>query len=215
MLSLLSLAFLGLLFGVRHATDPDHVVAVTTFVSRRRSVRAASGVGMLWGIGHTGTILVVGGALVLLKLAIVPRVGLGMEFAVALMLVSLGVVNLLGVRRSARGECAATVRPVLVGVMHGLDGSAAVALAALTQIGDAWGAVAYLFVFGVGTILGMLLITTAIAIPSAYAAQRVAGLQHWFRLTSGAASLCVGLYLAHRAGVVNGLFSAHPRWTPE
>src|ERR1039458_4812648 len=84
----------SLLLGMRHATDPDHIVAVTTIVSRERSVRRSMGVGVLWGIGHTVTIFAVGGAIVLYKFAFTPRLGLSMEFSVALMLVVLGTLNL-------------------------------------------------------------------------------------------------------------------------
>src|SRR5205085_1007588 len=90
-------AGIGLLLGMRHSTDPDHVIAVTTIVTRLRSLRHASFVGMLWGIGHTLTIFVVGSAIILFGLVIPPRLGLSMEFAVALMLILLGVLNLTGV----------------------------------------------------------------------------------------------------------------------
>src|SRR6478672_3892437 len=87
----------SLLLGMRHATDPDHVVAVTTIVSRERSAWTAGAIGALWGVGHTLTILV-GGAIILLKLAFTARLGLSLEFAVACMLVVLGAMNLLDVR---------------------------------------------------------------------------------------------------------------------
>src|SRR6185312_608796 len=90
-----SLAFLGFFLGMRHATDPDHVVAVTTIVSRERRVDRAGGIGMLWGLGHTATILVVGGAILLFDVVIPPRLGLSMEFSVAVMLVLLGVLSLV------------------------------------------------------------------------------------------------------------------------
>src|SRR6516164_11757119 len=84
---------------MRHATDADHVVAVTTIVSRERSARAALAIGGLWGLGHSVTILGVGGAIVVLGLIIPPRVGLGMEMSVAAMLVVLGITNLTGAIR--------------------------------------------------------------------------------------------------------------------
>ena len=70
---------------MRHATDPDHVLAVTTIVSRERSLFHAAVVGALWGLGHTITILGVGSAIILLKLTIPPALGLTMELAVAFM----------------------------------------------------------------------------------------------------------------------------------
>src|SRR6266852_4620098 len=99
MISLLSILALGFFLGMRHATDPDHVIAVTTIVSRQRSIRQAALIGILWGMGHTITILVVGSAIILFGLVIPPRVGLTMEFSVGLMLILLGILNLTGMMR--------------------------------------------------------------------------------------------------------------------
>ena len=87
----LGIALLGLLMGMRHATDPDHVIAVTTIVSRELHLTAASRVGIVWGIGHTLTVLAVGAAIIVFKIAIPIRLGLAMEFAVAVVLILLGV----------------------------------------------------------------------------------------------------------------------------
>ena len=98
MLSSISILLLGFLLGMRHATDADHVVAVTTIVSEEGSVRRASGIGALWGIGHSITVLLVGGAIIAFRLAIPPRLGLALEFSVALMLIALGLITLAGRR---------------------------------------------------------------------------------------------------------------------
>jgi high-affinity nickel-transport protein len=99
MSALLSVILLGFFLGMRHATDSDHVVAVTTIVSRQRTLRAAVLIGALWGIGHTVTIVVIGGAIVLFSVVIPPRVGLTMELSVAVMLILLGALNLTGIMR--------------------------------------------------------------------------------------------------------------------
>src|SRR3984893_10612587 len=99
MINLLSILSLGFFLGMRHATDPDHVIAVTTIVSRQRSIRHAALIGILWGLGHTITILAVGSAIILFGIVIPPRVGLTMEFSVGLMLILLGVLNLSGLMR--------------------------------------------------------------------------------------------------------------------
>src|SRR5437867_11755151 len=91
MITLLSLISLGFFLGMRHATDPDHVIAVSTIVTRQPTLRAALLIGILWGIGHTLTIVVVGAAIILFSIVIPPRLGLTMEMAVALMLVVLGL----------------------------------------------------------------------------------------------------------------------------
>src|SRR5690349_23650102 len=81
---------------MRHATDPDHVIAVSTIVSRERSIPKAGLIGILWGCGHTLTIAIVGSAIILFGVVIPPRAGLTMEFSVGLMLILLGVLNLTG-----------------------------------------------------------------------------------------------------------------------
>src|SRR5262249_51033836 len=96
MTGLLSIIALGFFLGMRHATDPDHVIAVTTIVSRHRTMKHASLIGALWGAGHTVTIVIVGGAILLLGWVIPARVGLSMEFSVAVMLILLGITNLTG-----------------------------------------------------------------------------------------------------------------------
>src|SRR6202162_1318365 len=90
-LNVLSFLLLGFFLGMRHATDADHVVAVTTIISRERTVRNAALIGIVWGIGHTLTLLLVGGAIVLFGLVVPPRLGLSLEFSVGIMLIALGV----------------------------------------------------------------------------------------------------------------------------
>ena len=214
--ALLSVAVLGFLLGMRHATDPDHVVAVTTIVAQQKSLGRAARTGVLWGLGHTGTIILVGGAIIVLKVqlaAIPPRVGLTLEFAVAVMLVVLGLLTLAGGERRVADS---TARPLTVGFIHGLAGSAAVAtLPQVALIPNPGWALAYLGVFGIGTIVGMLLVTVSIAAPSLLAAHRFAGLNTTLRMASGVASVGFGLFLAHRIGFVDGLFTSAPSWSPQ
>lgn len=214
--ALLSVTLLGFLLGMRHATDPDHVVAVTTIVSQQRSLVKAARTGVLWGIGHTLTIILVGGAIIVLKVqisAIPPRVGLTLEFAVAVMLIVLGLLTLAGGERRVADSMA---RPLTVGFVHGLAGSAAVAtLPQVALIPNPGWALAYLGVFGVGTIVGMLLVTASIAAPSLLAVNKFAGLNRTLRIASGVASIAFGLFLAHRIGFVDGLFTSAPSWTPQ
>ena len=98
-MTVFSILALGFFLGMRHATDSDHVVAVTTIVSQRRKVGSAALTGIFWGIGHSITLLVVGTAIVLFGVAVPERLGMSLEFCVALMLVLLGLLNLVGSRR--------------------------------------------------------------------------------------------------------------------
>jgi high-affinity nickel-transport protein len=198
---------LGLLLGMRHALDADHVVAVTTIVTRERSLAKAARVGAWWGLGHSATIFIVGGVIVAFRLAVAPRVALAFEFVVALMLIALGVMNLW----RARGEAAApTLPPLVIGLVHGLAGSAAIALLVLAGLSSAFDGLVYLGVFGLGTMLGMTAVTAAIAVPALAATHRVANMRRYLRLGAGALSLVFGLMLAHEIGVVQGLFAATP-----
>jgi len=81
MTSGMAILAIGFVLGMRHATDPDHVIAVSTIVSRERSILKAGLIGVLWGVGHTLTILVVGAGIIVFDLAIPARVGLTMEFS--------------------------------------------------------------------------------------------------------------------------------------
>jgi high-affinity nickel-transport protein len=107
------------------------------------------------------------------------------------------------------------LRPLVVGLVHGLAGSAAVALLVLATIRDPWWALGYLLVFSVGTIAGMMLITATLALPLAYTAGRHARVSQVMATAAGLASLAFGLFLAYQIGFVQGLFGGHPRWTPE
>jgi len=265
MLTLCSIIAIGFFLGMRHATDPDHVIAVTTIVSRQRSMKHAASIGALWGVGHTITILIVGSAIILFGLAIPPRVGLTMELSVGLMLILLGILNLSGIIRwitekwsptrkaahshphvhgdyihsHSHGHAPEThghaenatpvswmdrafgklglyqvLRPLAVGIVHGLAGSAAVALLVLTTIRTPVAAVAYLLVFGIGTIAGMMLITAVIAVPFTFSQARFARLNRSLGTASGVISLCFGLFIVYQMGFVNGLFTLNPTWMP-
>src|SRR6185437_7398665 len=248
MITLISIVALGFFLGMRHATDPDHVIAVSTIVSRERNVAKSAWVGVVWGIGHTLTIFVVGAALILLdfigpqgsgavRLHLNPRIGLLMDLAVAVVhshahahgdfvhshphshgpvshphaSTQMPAARLDKILRRFRAY--QLIRPLIIGIVHGLSGSAAVALLVVPIIRDPRWSVAYLLVFGIGTIIGMMLITLAIA--STF--HLVRGGQKFFQrlaLASGLLSLGFGLVIAYQICIVNGLFSVHPMWTP-
>jgi hypothetical protein len=107
-----------------------------------------------------------------------------------------------------------TLRPLLVGMVHGLAGSAAVALLILSTIREPRWAVFYLLVFGIGTIAGMMLITTAMAFPLSFAGSRFAWLNRGLIAGSGVVSLGFGLFICYHIGFRQGLFTSHPNWTP-
>jgi ABC-type nickel/cobalt efflux system permease component RcnA len=275
MIGFFSILAVGFFLGMRHATDPDHVIAVTTIVSNQRKWMRAALVGAFWGVGHTVTIFVVGTVIILFNFVIPVRVGLSMELSVAVMLVILGLANIAGFLRSTPAGSIRThdeaavihshphshgdyvhshphahlpeshphapdhtpltwldrafgrsglyqyLRPFVVGVVHGLAGSAAVALLVLATIRNVQWAIAYLLIFGVGTIAGMMLITLILAISMSLAsAFTMAGkarerFSRRLAFASGLLSLGFGLFVAYQICFVNGLFTTHARWIPQ
>ncbi len=234
-MTLLAILALGFFLGMRHATDSDHVVAITTIVSRERSPRAALGIGALWGLGHSVTILLVGGAIVLFGWVIPPRVGLSMEMSVAVMLIVLGAMNLSSllsrIGQAAHSHAHATppappspehehahvrgpLRPLAIGVVHGLAGSAAVALLVLATIKSASMALLYLAIFGAGTVAGMMLLTLAMAVPISAMSRRFDNLELGLSRVTGLVSIAFGLFLAYQIGITDGLLVGTPQWSP-
>jgi ABC-type nickel/cobalt efflux system permease component RcnA len=255
-----TVTLLGLFLGMRHSTDPDHVVAVSTIVSRQRSVKSSATIGLLWGLGHTLTIFLVGSAIIIFGVVIPPRLGLSMEFCVALMLILLGILNLTGVMqwiterftpakkaadsmpanlwsplsndesttkklsrqdRSSFGRTVQklglyqTLRPLVIGLIHGLAGSAAVALLVLSTIKNPFWSTAYLLVFGIGTMAGMMFMTAAISAPLIFAGKKFSSINRHLTAVSGVASVAFGMFLVYQIGFVDGLFTSHVHWIPQ
>ena len=213
----LAVIAIGLLLGLRHAADPDHVVAVTAIAARTRRILPAMWLGVVWGLGHTLTLFAVGAGIIVFNWAVPARLGLAMEFCVAIALVVVGLLN-LGRRPSASGLEGGSDRPparraFLVGLVHGLAGSAAVALLVLATVRDPLRACGYLLVFALGTLIGMALVTTGFALPVATAAKRWGGSARLIHVATGALSLAFGLWLAWQIGWGDGLFRTAPHWT--
>lgn len=257
---LLALAGFGFVLGMRHATDADHVIAVTTILARSRKFMHSTLIGGLWGLGHTVTVLVVGTLIIAFNVVIPPPVGLAMEFAVAVMLILLGILNLTGAMRRlterftppapmhghahehlhaheagsdphghehahlhGHGSDPGLVatfgwyqlgRPVVVGLVHGLAGSAAVALLVLATIHDTGAAMVYLLIFCGGVASGMAILTTLIGLPFLVSRARSERINRYLTVGSGILSLAFGLYLAYQIGVVDGLFTGNFHWEP-
>ena len=232
--TLLTTLVLGFGLGVKHALDADHVVAVSTLVSQYRNPLRATLAGIFWGIGHTLTLLLAGIAVIIFKLAIPDRLALSMEFVVGAVLFGLGIQVLwkyLPKKKHAhfhdhgdemhthehfhiyqnRGEDAHHHAPrqhksLLIGMLHGLAGSAALVLLVLGTIRSPVAGVVYILVFGTGSILGMMMISTLIGLPFALSSQRFASVNHTIRFIAGAISVGLGLFVMVEIGLVRGLF---------
>lgn len=248
-MSALTILFLGFLLGLKHAADADHVVAVTTIVSRARKLRHAAMVGITWGIGHTFMIVAVGVVIIFFHVSIPVRLQLLFEFIVAMALVILGLLNLSGVMKhlliafgrlhshfhshdrvhvhvhaheNALHEQAEPhehvsefvtqhgilqlIRPLMVGIIHGLAGSAAIALLVLGSISDAITGFLYLGIFSVGTIVGMTALTTLLGVPIVAGSKKFVRFDRIVTTIAGCISIIYGLYFGYHIGVTEGLF---------
>jgi hypothetical protein len=194
---LLTLTLLAaIVLGMRHATDADHVVAVSTILSRERSVWRASRVGIMWGAGHTATVALAGVAIVAFNLAVPEGASHVLEGIVGVMLIVLGVRSLANTRFHGT---AGVVSPFVVGAVHGLAGSAAFALLLIPLLSDPMWAAAYVLAFGAGTVVGMTVLTFAIAGSTLYAARRVVNMERWVRVGAGTLSVGFGAFIVLRS----------------
>lgn len=231
-MSYASILALGFLLGLRHATDADHLAAVATLATRSRSVAQTVAQGIAWGTGHTLTLMVFGGAVLVLGAVVPERAAQALEFAVGLMLIGLGADVLLRLRRerihfhahrhedgiahfhahSHLGEVAAhdaarhqhgharafPVRALLVGMVHGLAGSAALVLLSLGTVNSPAAAFGFIAIFGLGSILGMALLSAVIAVPIHLSSRRLGTAYHGLSAAVGLATVALGCYTVFR-----------------
>lgn len=215
MVELLTIFGLGLVLGFRHAFDSDHIAAILSLVSETRSLRRAALYGAFWGIGHTLTLFIVGTTLFLLKWEIPARVAQAFECLVGLVLIGLGIHVLVRMYREKvhihwHSHGAVTHihfhshrhsadhdhvhRPLLVGVVHGLAGSGSLTLLVMTTLPSVLQGVVFILVFGLGSILGMVLTGTAVGVPFTLT-RRLERLHRVVQATAGGLSIAVGLLL--------------------
>jgi ABC-type nickel/cobalt efflux system permease component RcnA len=234
-LSIVSLLAFGFVLGLKHAVDADHLAAVSTMTTERRSLLSSSLIGALWGLGHTISLMAAGVVVIVLHFQISETVKQSLELGVGVMLVGLGVNAL---RRVARGghvhihvhehgghahahphvhdgvhkEEPHThhglkfgARPLLIGLVHGLAGSAALMLLLLTTISSPLVSFLYIGIFGVGSIGGMMIMSTLFALPARFAAARFSRADFALRCLAGVFSLSFGLFMIYRIGFVDHL----------
>ena len=225
-LSTLSYLGIGFAFGIKHALDADHLAAISTIVTRERNLARSALVGGLWGIGHTIALLAAGIAVIVLHVQISPALGRWLETAVAVMLIVLGAHAVW--RLAAGGELSVdahphgghvhahphihdaghpphshhriglAMRPLLVGLVHGMAGSAALMLLVLATIPSALGQLAYIATFGIGSIGGMLVMSTLLALPALFTARRWRAANVAVQLAAALFSVSLGCAMAYQ-----------------
>ena len=237
-LSIMAVLTIGLVFGLKHATEVDHVVAISTIVSRHKNIFHSAIVGALWGAGHTASLLVVAAIVLTLRIAIPERISGWFELGVAVMIIALGISAL---RRALRQNAHVHVhqhrhdglshthihfhenetehepalpsqhshvvlhlgwKPVLIGMMHGLAGSGALTLLVLTQISSSWVGLLYVATFGVGSIVGMLLMSGLIGLPFAFSSRKLTDLHQGLQTLAAVFSICFGIWYAYKAAIL-------------
>lgn len=216
-ISLLSILTIGFLLGIKHALEPDHIVGVSTIASQSKKLWKSSLVGVFWGIGHTGTLFVVGMIIILLKINISDAWAMSLEFLVGVMLVYFGFaaiyshkkrrVSLNSIKQvtNDQQEGFSYRKPLIMGFIHGLAGSAAMILLTFSTVNSAWEGALYILVFGAGTIISMLLFNTIIGIPFVLSKNKMKINKSLIQF-AGLISIVFGIYYMYNLGVTEGLF---------
>jgi high-affinity nickel permease len=225
-ISIIGILLIGFALGLQHAIEADHLAAVSTIVSEKKSLVSASIVGGLWGLGHTFSLFIVGGLTIFLKLQISETTEARLEAIVGVMLMVLGIITLRrlfsaetvhvhkhehGEREhvhihthnegKARSHHRFSFRSVLIGMIHGLAGSAALMLLVVPTISSPWLALAYILIFGVGSIGGMTAMSFLIGLPMHFTLNRFAILNKGLRLIAGCFSLVLGAVIVYEKAI--------------
>ncbi|WP_042454559.1 urease accessory protein UreH domain-containing protein [Neobacillus dielmonensis] len=213
--SFISVLLFGFLLGIKHAMEPDHVIAVSAIASESKNIKTFAGV--FWGIGHTSTLLIVGMFLILAKNTITEITAMSLEFLVGIMLVTLGIANLHSIHRHNHSHPQPSALPdritinpqhmksFCIGFLHGLAGSAAMVLLTMNTVSSVWQGALYILTIGFGTVIGMLSFSTVIGIPFVLSSGK--HLNKTLNQITGTISILFGIYYMYDLGVNEGLFS--------
>jgi sulfite exporter TauE/SafE len=234
--STLGILGFGFLLGLKHATEADHLAAVSTIVSERRSLFGSAILGGVWGVGHTISLFLAGVFVLLLKFQISERTEKMLEFGVGVMLVLLGLNVLrkllkgghLHFHAHEHGErvhvhphiherekdephthhgFSFSPRALIIGMIHGLAGSAALMLLIIPTIESQTLGLLYIIVFGIGSIGGMMLMSFLVGLPFILTASRFDRFNHILQSFAGLVSIALGLFIVYEKGITEGLFS--------
>lgn len=227
LLQMLALLLLGFTLGLRHAFDPDHVVAISTMANHTRSVKKSSFLGAIWGVGHTLVLFIAGFLILSLKLSIPDKIASSFELLVGIVLIILGVDSLrkiasdrIHMHEHTHGDRQHSHfhshteftshshlhahRFFAVGMMHGLAGSAALMLLILATISSIIQGLMFILTFGLGLIVSMAVISAMVSLP-VVVSSRFAKINSVIKIIAGLASISLGSFMIYEIGFVNGI----------
>ncbi|MET0751816.1 MAG: sulfite exporter TauE/SafE family protein [Pyrinomonadaceae bacterium] len=225
----------GFLLGLKHATEADHLAAVSTIVTERKSLFSSALIGGVWGLGHTISLFIAGIFVLLLNFQISEQTERTLEFCVGIMLFLLGVNVIRKLAQGGHlhfhahehgghkhvhphihekaGEEAHThhgfsfsPRALVIGMVHGLAGSAALMLLVIPTIESRAVSLLYIIIFGIGSIGGMMLMSFLVGLPFQLTAKKFNRLNHLLQGVAGLVSIALGLFIIYEKGVTEGLF---------
>jgi sulfite exporter TauE/SafE len=225
----------GFLLGLKHATEADHLAAVSTIVAERKTLFSSAFIGGVWGLGHTISLFVAGVFVLLLNFQISEQTERMLEFGVGVMLFLLGLNVIRKLAKGGHlhfhahehgghkhvhphihekaGEEAHThhgfsfsPRALIIGMIHGLAGSAALMLLVIPTIESRAIGLLYIVIFGVGSIGGMMLMSFLVSLPFQLTAKKFNRLNHLLQGVAGLVSIILGLFIVYEKGVTEGLF---------
>ena len=220
----------GFLLGIRHAFDADHVAAISSFAAKNKSIKKSSLLGMFWGFGHATALLLIGLIILSLKITIPENISLLLELIVGVMLVILGVNTILTANKNkihfhkhSHGqerhihfhshkatknhahEHLPFYQSVFVGLVHGLAGSAALTLLVLAAVKSFWIGLIYILIFGIGSIAGMMAVSSIISLPFTLIPNKFEKIQKILRMGTGLTSAIIGFVMMYEIGFLGDL----------
>ena len=235
--STLGILGFGFLQGLRHATDADHLAAVSTIVAERKSLLSSALIGGFWGLGHTISLFIVGAFVLLMSFQISEQTEKILEFGVGIMLLLLGLNVLRKILQGGHlhfhahehGEHAHahphihthghkdapdthhglkfSPRSVIIGMIHGLAGSAGLMFILIPTIDSKVVGLLYILIFGIGSIGGMMIMSFLVGLPFHFTSNRLNRLNYVLQSVAGLFSIGLGLFIIYEKGIVEGLLS--------
>lgn len=233
--STLTVLVLGFFLGLKHAIEADHLAAVSTIVSERKSLWSSAIVGGIWGLGHTISLVIAGVFVLLLNFEISELTEKRLEFCVGIMLLFLGLnvfrkiikggnLHFHSHEHGSREHVHPHIheidkieeatshhglkfspRALFIGMVHGLAGSAALMLLVIPTIHSRPLGILYIAIFGIGSIGGMMIMSFLVGLPFHFTASKLTRFNNILQGAAGLFSIVIGLMIIYEKAVTEGL----------